>query len=342
MRGYYRMIDQPAEAAVTPENILAPHRQRTLQRMRGQQAVLCIQDGTDLNFAEHPGCVGLGLIGKNKGSKGTLGLHMHSTLAVNKTGIPLGLPQIQYEAPDGQAQKDKPLEECKTMRWMRGLRGCAELAAELQGVRPVSVMDREADVFALFAEQQRLGTVDLLVRAQPNRSLGQGLPQLFDKVRGGAGAGTTGDPRGAAVGGAGEPRAEGARGAGGAGGAALAGGGASGPGPARAGGAAAIGARAGGERAGGGGAAGMVPADDTGGGQPGGRRAGAGMVQAARADRGLAAGAAVGLQGGVPGVPAGERIERAVTINAVIAWRLPAMTLLGRDTPELPVETLFS
>ena len=30
VRGYYRMIDQPAQSAVTPENILAPHRQRTL------------------------------------------------------------------------------------------------------------------------------------------------------------------------------------------------------------------------------------------------------------------------------------------------------------------------
>ena len=48
-----------------------------------QAAVLCIQDGTDLNFAEHPGCVGLGYIGKNKGSAGTLGLHMHATLVVN-------------------------------------------------------------------------------------------------------------------------------------------------------------------------------------------------------------------------------------------------------------------
>ena len=37
-----------------------------------------------------------------------------------------------------------------------------------------------------------------------------------------------------------------------------------------------------------------------------------------------------------------ERIERAVTINAVIAWRLLAMTLPGRDTPELPAEILFS
>ena len=73
VRGHYRMIDQPAASEVTPENILAPHRQRTLQRMQGQQAVLCLQDGSDLNFAEHPGCSGLGLIGKNKARGGHAG-----------------------------------------------------------------------------------------------------------------------------------------------------------------------------------------------------------------------------------------------------------------------------
>ena len=38
----------------------------------------------------------------------------------------------------------------------------------------------------------------------------------------------------------------------------------------------------------------------------------------------------------------GERIERAATIKAVIAWQLMAMTLLGRDTQELSAEALFS
>ena len=37
-----------------------------------------------------------------------------------------------------------------------------------------------------------------------------------------------------------------------------------------------------------------------------------------------------------------ERIDRAVTINAVIAWRLAAMTPLGRETPELPSEVFFT
>ena len=183
VRGYYRLIDQPDDSQLTPANILAPHRARTLGRMQGQEVVLCLQDGTDLNFAEHPGCAGLGLISKNKGAAGTLGLHMHSTLVVNGAGIPLGVPHIQYEAPDGQAEKNKPLEQRKTNRWLRGLQQCAEFADQLDGVRPVAVMDREADVFDLFAEQHRLGTVDLLVRAKHNRSLGKDLPKLFDAVQ---------------------------------------------------------------------------------------------------------------------------------------------------------------
>ena len=38
----------------------------------------------------------------------------------------------------------------------------------------------------------------------------------------------------------------------------------------------------------------------------------------------------------------GERIERAVTIKAVIAWRLAALTLLGRETSELPATVFFT
>jgi len=37
-----------------------------------------------------------------------------------------------------------------------------------------------------------------------------------------------------------------------------------------------------------------------------------------------------------------ERLKRAIAINLVIAWRIMLMTLLGRETPELPAEVLFS
>ena len=48
-----------------------------------------------------------------------------------------------------------------------------------------------------------------------------------------------------------------------------------------------------------------------------------------------------GLAGGIS-YSTGQRIERAVTIKAVIAWRLAAMTLLGPETPELPAEVFFT
>ena len=108
---------------------------------------------------------------------------MHSTLAVSTAGVPLGVPLIQYDAPDGRAQRDKPLEERETFRWIRGPRDCTRMAAKLDGTRVVSVMDREADVFALFAEQRQLERVDLLVRARCNRTQGPGQPKLFDRLR---------------------------------------------------------------------------------------------------------------------------------------------------------------
>jgi len=38
----------------------------------------------------------------------------------------------------------------------------------------------------------------------------------------------------------------------------------------------------------------------------------------------------------------GELIERTVKIKAVIAWRLAALTLLGRETPESPAKVCFT
>ncbi len=39
---------------------------------------------------------------------------------------------------------------------------------------------------------------------------------------------------------------------------------------------------------------------------------------------------------------AAERIRRAAAINAVIAWRLAALTICGRETPELDVKCFFT
>ena len=143
--------------------------------------MLFIQDGTDLNFDHY--LQGVGLTAKNQRTGDSLGIHMHATLAVNGDGVPLSVPQIQFESLDEPAGQAEPLKERKIGRWTRGLQECAVLAAQLDGVSAVSVMDCERDLFALLAEQRRLGMIDLLVRAPCNRGLGKGLTKQFDALR---------------------------------------------------------------------------------------------------------------------------------------------------------------
>jgi hypothetical protein len=91
LKGHYRLIDRPDHSAVTMQAMLALHRQRTLQRMRAQPLVLCIQDGTDLNYTSLAQCQGLGSLGTNQTGARSAGLHLHSTLAVTPEGLPLGV-----------------------------------------------------------------------------------------------------------------------------------------------------------------------------------------------------------------------------------------------------------
>jgi len=188
IKGYYRMMDRPDDSEMTMEAILAPHRERTLQRMRARPTVLCIQDGTDLNYAGRPHCEGLGVIGSNQTGAQSAGLHLHSTFVVGTDGLPLGVLAAQCTAPQPKAKDDDkpaaatPIEDKKTFSWIVGLRECVKLAAELPETRQVCVMDREADFFELFDEQRADKAVDLLVRAKHDRCTTE-KTNLFDQVR---------------------------------------------------------------------------------------------------------------------------------------------------------------
>lgn len=188
VKSYYRMIEQADDSQLTMAAILAPHQQRTVQRMKAQSTVLCIQDGTDLNYSSLVQCDGLGVIGSNQTGAQSGGLHLHSTLVVTTQGLPLGVLGAQCSAPQSRAKDDTrpssaiPIEEKKTFAWIEGLRQCNEVAAELPDTRQVLVMDREADFYELFDEQRRSRRVELLVRAKHDRATAEEL-NLFESVR---------------------------------------------------------------------------------------------------------------------------------------------------------------
>jgi hypothetical protein len=199
-KAYYRLIDQPRDSAVTMAAILQPHRERTLQRMKAQRIVLCLNDGTDLNFSTLRQCEGLGLIGTNQTGAKSRGLHLHSTLAVTPEGLPLGLLRAQCTAPGvapthtpletrkrpprtaGKRTAKRPLEQRKTFCWLEAVRDCRHLARFMPQTRLISVMDREADFFELFDDWRQDPSVELLVRARHDRRTTEGA-KLFAAVR---------------------------------------------------------------------------------------------------------------------------------------------------------------
>ena len=184
-KGYYRLIDQPADSAVTMAAILKPHQARTLQRMQANSRVLCIQDGTTLNYSGLDQCAGLGVIGSNQTGAQSRGLQLHSTLAVSGEGIPLGIVDARCRMPDPEADKSTPktpIEQKKTYDWVQATRVCMALAAQMPQTRITCVMDREADFFELFDEQRNNPCVDVLMRAKYNRRLNK-EQKLFDHLR---------------------------------------------------------------------------------------------------------------------------------------------------------------
>lgn len=188
-KAYYRMIDQPEESAVTLPNIMAPHRERTVRRMMGQQTVLCIQDGSELNYTNLDKCEGLGELKANQTGAKRRGLNLHSTFVVAPNGLPLGVLKAQCIAPKSKSADDKrppaaiPIEEKKSFVWIEHHRDMVQVAEKMPQTRIINVCDREADFFELFNEQRQHSRVELLVRASHNRTLKEKPFKLFQAVR---------------------------------------------------------------------------------------------------------------------------------------------------------------
>ena len=182
MAAYYRFLEKADKCGITPEKVLAPHRERTVERMRTQETVLCIPDGTDISYSTRPECEGVEVIGRNQTTCEAKGVHLHATLAINDEGLPLGVLRCAYRKKEGQT---------KTDQWIDGLLDIDEAAQTLpRKTRVLSVMDREADAYAILAAQQRCTRTDIVVRAKHDRNLkGKGEQRLFKAMRKGTAAG---------------------------------------------------------------------------------------------------------------------------------------------------------
>jgi hypothetical protein len=185
---FYAFIDTTREE-VTPEAILATHRERTIERMMTQRRVLVVQDSSDLRFSTRPLTVGLGPIGTNQTGALTKGLRLHSAYALSEEGLPLGVLRSVAEAPPPIAKlrpsASRPIEQKKSFRWLEVYRDCVAIAKDLpETTRQIVVMDREGDIFELLLEAMATRhRVGIVVRARGDRRLVASDPLLFDALQ---------------------------------------------------------------------------------------------------------------------------------------------------------------
>ena len=177
----YRFFDH---AEVQRDVLLEPHYAATRQRVAKQKLVLAVQDTSYLNYSTHAATDDLGPIGSD--AEGAVGLVLHSTLAFDQEGTPLGLLDVQCWARDAKQfgkrakRKQLPMEEKESVKWRKSFQQVAEVQRGTPGTRLVSVGDREADIYELFhAAVGEKNAPGLLVRAERDRLRSEGQEHLW-------------------------------------------------------------------------------------------------------------------------------------------------------------------
>jgi hypothetical protein len=186
LKGYYRFLNNPRED-LNLESLLQSHRTQTIGRMAREATVLIVQDTTELNFSTRSACAGLGQLGSNQTGAQSRGLDLHSCLAVGgQSGLPLGVLRLHGYAPEPAQGKDpaRPIEQKESYRWLEAYADACRIATMIPQNRVISVADRAGDMFELFDRRrcQQGPKAELLVRAQYDRCLEGSDRKLFEEL----------------------------------------------------------------------------------------------------------------------------------------------------------------
>jgi hypothetical protein len=178
------MYDFWANRRVSAEAILAGHRASAIARISREGVVLAFQDTSELDYSDHRRRTsGLGSL-SNPDARG---LKLHTVLAFSDTGVPLGILHQQMWSRAGKVSKghrQRQIEEKESRRWLESLEVTQRAIPET--VQVITIADREADIYELFAHP-RPGNSELLIRAAQNRNTkreaySEEVEPLFDLI----------------------------------------------------------------------------------------------------------------------------------------------------------------
>jgi len=152
------------------EEVLRTHREATIKRMiESKQTILAAQDTTSLNYNTREKMEGIGYI-----SDKTLGVNIHSCIAVTTDGLVLGLlaqssynrEQAKDDSRTHESKKVRSLEEKESYRWVETFEtSTADLPED---VKVITVCDREGDMYELLDAVEAKKQL-FLIRVAQNR-----------------------------------------------------------------------------------------------------------------------------------------------------------------------------
>lgn len=167
-------------ARVNHQAIIAVQRADTLRRLEKEEQVLLVQDTTSFEFSHHPGTAGMGPL-ENQHCRG---FFAHTTLAVSRTGVPLGVVEqqvwVRRDEDTGQrhTRHQRPFAAKESYKWVKGLPE-AEVQAEVANA--VIVCDAEAHIYEFLDEMAERG-LDFIVRAADARGFTAEGQALFETI----------------------------------------------------------------------------------------------------------------------------------------------------------------
>ena len=170
--GAYRFFDNEK---VSPEKILEPHINATIERMRENKVVLFVQDTTELDYSGQKKLEGAGPL-TYKDRRGFLN---HPTIAITPEKLPLGIISTEiwsrpWEEKVKEDRRKIPINEKESRIWIESYQKSCEIASLVPETQIINISDREGDIYELFMEyheHQLQPKSELIVRAAQNRRL---------------------------------------------------------------------------------------------------------------------------------------------------------------------------
>lgn len=178
VEGTYRFLNN---TQITPEQILAPHQARTVERCMAHNEIWVVHDMTSLAFGGDTRRDGLGLVkGKKQGFDAQFTIAVERGASRQMLGV-LELQRFNDVPKKKRAASRKPVRAAGELDpWQQGVKSTLELLGS-DGPRQVHLMDRGADSFGVWGFLYE-NNQDFVIRLQHDRKLSEET-KLFEQLK---------------------------------------------------------------------------------------------------------------------------------------------------------------